>query len=242
MGTGQVATIEPNLNKDATVWQDALTINLKMKTSDAFKDGEITPEMEEGLEEEEKEALLKQLKFPWHSEKGIVGNMIKLNKEFNEFRGLNPVKIFISGPPASGKTFYAAQLAKYYNIPHVDVKQLAKEALRISVLDDEIIGENAFWAEIKTKCDEQRAKMAEEIEAKRGDPPEGEEWPEINLATLPIRVPDDIIYKLLRLELIKNSCRNRGYILDGFPRTYKDAQYCFLNRPIKYNEEGEIEE
>lgn len=221
---------------------DRFSINLKMKASDAFKDGELTPEQEETLEEEEKEAMIKSLKFPWHCEKGIIGNMPKLNEEFNKFRGLNPVKIFISGPPASGKSFYAEKLAKYYNIPHVHVKQLSDEALRISVLDDEAIGENAFFAEIKTKCDEQRAKMAEEIEAKRGDPPDGEEWPEINLATLPIRVPSDIIYKLLRLELTKNAYRNRGYILDGYPRTYKDAQYCFLNRPVKYNEDGEVEE
>lgn len=84
--------------------------------------------------------------------------------------------------------------------------------------------------------------MAEDIETKRGDPADGEEWPEINLAELPIRVPEDIVYKLLRIELTKNACRNRGYILDGYPRTFKDAQHCFLNRPIKYNEDGEIEE
>lgn len=84
--------------------------------------------------------------------------------------------------------------------------------------------------------------MVEEIEAKRGDPPEGmDEWPEIDQASLPIRVPDDIIYKLLRQELVKNACRNRGYILDGYPRTYEDAQWCFLNKPIKRDEEtGEI--
>lgn len=63
--------------------------------------------------------------------------MPKLNKEFNENRGLNPVKIFVTGPPASGKTFYSTQLAKYYNIPRVSVKQLSDEALRISLLDDE---------------------------------------------------------------------------------------------------------
>jgi hypothetical protein len=57
---------------------------------------------------------------------------------------------------------------------------LSDEALRISLLDEEVIGENAFWTDIKTKCDECRTKMAEEIESKRGDPPEGEEWPEIN--------------------------------------------------------------
>jgi len=44
-----------------------------------------------------------------------------LNDEFNKFRGLNPVKIFVSGPPASGKTFYSSQLSHYYNIPHVSV-------------------------------------------------------------------------------------------------------------------------
>ena len=83
MGTGQVENIESQKDDNAPIWQDALTINLKMKTSDAFKDPELTPEQEEGLEEEEKEALLKSMKFPWHSEKGIVGNMEKLNKEFN---------------------------------------------------------------------------------------------------------------------------------------------------------------
>jgi len=30
-----------------------------------------------------------------------------LNKEFNEYRKLNPVKILITGPPASGKSYYA---------------------------------------------------------------------------------------------------------------------------------------
>jgi adenylate kinase len=222
---------------NAPEWSYRVLTNLKMKASDAFKDGELSPEQDESLEDEEKEELLKQLKFPWHCEKGIIGNMQKLNNEFNEFRGLNPVKIFVTGPPASGKTFYSQKLAQYYNIPHVSVKQLSDEALRISLLEEEAIGENAFWLEIKTKCDECRAKMTEEIETKRGDPPDGEEWPEINQATLPIRVPGDIIHKLLRQELVKNACRNRGYILDGYPRTFEDAQHCFLNKPIKYDEE-----
>lgn len=63
--------------------------------------------------------------------------MEKLNDEFNQFRGLNPVKVFVGGPPASGKTFYSQKLAHYYNIPHVSVKQLSDEALRISLLDEE---------------------------------------------------------------------------------------------------------
>lgn len=217
-----------------------------MKTSDAFKDGKLTEaeEADENLDEDDKTALVEERKFTWHCKKGIIGNMTKLNTEFNEFRGLNPVKIFITGPPASGKTFYAEKMAHYYNIPRVSVQQLSDEALRISLLDDEKIGENAFWIDIKEKCNAERDKMVEVIEGKRGDtpPPDGlEEWPEIDKDILPIRVPDDIIYKLLRQELIENACRNRGYVLDGFPRTYDDAQHSFLYKPIKRDPEtGDI--
>lgn len=71
---------------------------------------------------EDPELAAKAGKFPWHCEKGIIGNIRLLNDEFNKYRGLNPVKIFISGPPASGKSFYSEKLAHYYNIPHINVK------------------------------------------------------------------------------------------------------------------------
>lgn len=67
--------------------------------------------------------------------------------------------------------------------------------------------------------------------------------PEIVRETLKIRLPDDILYKLLKIVLTENSCRNRGYILDGYPRTYKDACEVFLYRPKKFDEDGnEIDE
>jgi adenylate kinase len=87
-----------------------------MKTSDAFKDFEAPEEAE--LTEAEQEAL----KFPWHCRKGIIDNTKKLNEEFNLVRNLNPVKIFITGPPASGKTFYGDKISEYYNIPRIHVK------------------------------------------------------------------------------------------------------------------------
>lgn len=122
---------------------DFLMINLKMKASEAFKDGELTPEEEEAAEDPE--VLLKEKKFPWHCEKGVIANIGTLNTEFNSFRGLNPVKIFVTGPPAAGKSFYSRDLAKYYNIPHVHVKQLSDLALEISLYDDDRIGDNEEW-------------------------------------------------------------------------------------------------
>lgn len=72
-----------------------------------------------------------------------------LNDEFNKFRGLNPVKIFISGPPASGKTFYGNQLGHYYNIPHITVNDAVK-------LIAHLPGEWAeqIWAKIEEKKDQ----------------------------------------------------------------------------------------
>lgn len=43
--------------------------------------------------------------------------------------------------------------------------------------------------------------------------------------------------KLLKMRLGKNDCLNRGYILDGVPRTYKQAELLF--KMVKLTEEGE---
>lgn len=40
--------------------------------------------------------------------------------------------------------------------------------------------------------------------------------------------------------LNENDCRNRGYILDGFPRSYDDCQNILLKKPVKYDEEGQV--
>lgn len=47
------------------------------------------------------------------------------------------------------------------------------------------------------------------------------------------------MFKILRIRLTENDCRNRGYILDGFPKTYKQAQEVFLYKPKKFDENGE---
>lgn len=155
MGTG---AIDCNVEAQKGTPDDFLAINLKMKASDVFKAYPLTEEEEA---EEDAEEIAKTKKFPWLCEKGIIGNIVSLNTEFNQFRGLNPVKIFLTGPPASGKSYYAKRLAEYYNIPHVHVKQLTDEALEISLLDEETIGEDEVKANIKAKCEELRDKMVE---------------------------------------------------------------------------------
>ena len=242
IGTGQWKNFEPKEISNSILWKEFLMINLKMKTSDVFKDLEPPASEEEPTEED-----LAKLKFPWHCEKGIVENAKPLNIEFNKARDLQPVKIFIAGPPASGKTYYSNKIMKYYNIPRVHVKELTDKALELGKVepDEEKIKDEKELAqarEIFEKLgairDELHEKLTAENEAKEW--PEGEEAPEIDKDSLSIRVPDDIIYKLMSNRLNENDCRNRGYILDGYPRSYDDNQNIFLKKPVKYDEEGQV--
>lgn len=68
-----------------------------------------------------------------------------LNQEFNLFRGLFPLKIFITGPPASGKTHFAQKIADAYGIPHLKIKDLVE----LGYKRHDIIGE-----EIRKKAEE----------------------------------------------------------------------------------------
>lgn len=70
-------------------WVELLTINLNIKASPEF------------LENND-----------WHCQQGITSDSMKmLNEEFNHFRGLFPLKVFIGGPPVAGKTHFATKLA-----------------------------------------------------------------------------------------------------------------------------------
>lgn len=59
------------------------------------------------------------------------------------------------------------------------------------------------------------------------------------------RIPDNLINEAVRWRLNRNDCQNRGYVLDGYPKTLQQAQDVFIitpQRPVrqkKLNEDGE---
>lgn len=240
IGTGEVRNFAQDEISDSIIWKDYLRMNIKMKASDVFKDK--TPPEEVDVEDEK---AMEPFKFKWHCQKGIIENALKLNIEFNEARELEPVKIFITGPPASGKTFYSNKISEFYNIPRVHAKEFADEAYKLSNIDEELIAENELALKIKEKLDALKddviAKLTEENEAVEDyEPPEKDK--------IHVRVPDEFIYELMLKRINENDCRNRGYILDGFPRSYKDCNYVFMKKLPKYDpdtgdliEEEEIE-
>ena len=46
--------------------------------------------------------------------------------EFTKARNLNPLKIVICGPPASGKSYLAERLGVLYNLPHYKITDIVK--------------------------------------------------------------------------------------------------------------------
>ena len=43
----------------------------------------------------------------------------------------------------------------------------------------------------------------------------------------------------MKMKLNENACRNRGFLLDGFPRNNKDCNFLFLQKPPKVNEDDD---
>jgi adenylate kinase len=88
-------------------WSEMLSLNLKMKMSPEFN----------------------RVDSNWHCEGGITSSAMKLlNDEFNLYRSLFPLKVFIGGPPGTGKTHYTKLLAEGYGIPHLKIGDMIEEA------------------------------------------------------------------------------------------------------------------
>ena len=205
MGAGLIKHVEfaDVLNES---WVEFLTLDLKMKTSKALTSGA----------------------FQWHSSLGLGPESMEiLNKEFNLFRGLFPLKIFITGPPAAGKTHFAQKLSESYGVPHIKIGDLIGAAIKL---------QNPLGEEIRTKIEELKDIAVAEYEKTRNKKKD----PELDRATIKVRLPDDILYRIIRLQMNTAACKNKGFILDGYPRTQQDAKSIFLEKlPEDQVQEGE---
>ena len=139
-------------------WSEMLTLNLKMK---------ISPE-------------LLNCSSDWHCSEGITGDTMKLlNDEFNLFRGLFPLKVFIGGPPGSGKTHFTKLLADSYGIPHLTIGEMIDHSKRLT---DEL-GE-----EIREKVEALKDEELEKYEKTRK-----KKDPDLDRNTIKVRLPNDLL-------------------------------------------------
>ncbi|XP_011939283.1 PREDICTED: adenylate kinase 7 isoform X3 [Cercocebus atys] len=140
-------------------------------------------------------------------------------------KDLTPVKICILGPPAVGKSSIAEELAKYYKLHHIQLKDVISEAIAKleAIVAPKDIGEGE--EEVEEEEEEENVEDAQELL-------DGiKESMEQNAGQL----DDQYIIRFMKEKLKSMPCRNQGYILDGFPKTYDQAKDLF-------NQEDEEEE
>jgi adenylate kinase len=83
-----------------------------------------------------------------------------------------------------------------------------------------------FGDEIRAKVEELKDVAVAEYEKTRNKKKD----PELDRATVKVRLPDDMLYKIVRMHMNTAACKNKGFIMDGYPRTQADAKAIFFDK------------
>ncbi|XP_036449297.1 LOW QUALITY PROTEIN: adenylate kinase 7 [Colossoma macropomum] len=153
--------------------------------------------------------LKENFNIHWVCENGIVENIERVTEEYKLTRGLLPVRICVLGPPAVGKSTVAEKICKHYKLHHVKLKETIAETLanlEAYVRADEGDDEN----------DESLAEAQEFLETLKENMEQNEG-----------RLDDQYIIRIMKDKLMSKPCRNQGFVLDGFPKTYEQAKELF---------------
>ncbi|XP_041830986.1 adenylate kinase 7-like isoform X3 [Melanotaenia boesemani] len=126
-------------------------------------------------------------------------------------KAFKPIRICLVGPPAVGKTTVAEKLCQHYQIHHITIKGIIEEKITqlnglISGADPECVNEEAAAAAQK-----QLESINKSLEINQG------------------RLTEEQVFDILQNKLYSKPCRNQGFVLDGFPKTYSQAQIHFFD-------------
>jgi adenylate kinase family enzyme len=75
--------------------------------------------------------------------------------------------------------------------------------------------QNSFGDEIRAKVEELKDIAVAEYEKTRNKKKD----PELDRSQVKVRLPDEMLHKIFRMQLNTAACKNKGFILDGYPRT-----------------------
>nr|XP_045011412.1 adenylate kinase 7 isoform X4 [Jaculus jaculus] len=191
----------------------------KVPKENAFLTKELTQEhIDHLLVNLRMEALFVKENFNirWVAQTGFVENINSILKEYKLSRGLMPIKICILGPPAVGKSSIAEELAKHYKLHHIKLKDVVSEA--IAKLES-IVALKDTTGEEEVEEEEQEENVEEAQELLEGI--------KENMEQNAGRLEDQYIIRFMKEKLKSMPCRNQGYILDGYPKTYDQAKELF---------------
>eukprot|EP00918_Siedleckia_nematoides_P067047 GHVU01145897.1.p1 GENE.GHVU01145897.1~~GHVU01145897.1.p1 ORF type:complete len:559 (-),score=64.79 GHVU01145897.1:2485-4161(-) len=152
--------------------------------------------------------------FPWHCRRGVVAHIHTVASEFAEAVNLRPIKVLLSGPPGIGKSHFGAQLAQRYNVPHLRLADMVQAAAADNTNASLAAAANAALKSLPTEHTGKHA--AAKKSAPKPPPP----------------LSDELITLVVKRSLQANTCRYRGYVLDGVPGAYKGCLEVFMTNAL----------
>uniref|UniRef100_A0A669PCM6 Adenylate kinase 7 n=1 Tax=Phasianus colchicus TaxID=9054 RepID=A0A669PCM6_PHACC len=195
----------------------------KIPQENAFLSKELTqPNVDMLLVNLRMEAMFLKETFniKWVAQTGLVENIEQIVEEYKQSRGLLPLKIYIHGPPGVGKSTIAEEICKHYKLHHIKIKDVISES--IAKLEKIVAPEEVDSGSVRQEGEEDEEEgenIEEAYELLAGI----KESMEQNAG----RLDDQYVIKLFKDKLKSMPCRNQGYVLDGFPKTYDQARDLF---------------
>ncbi|XP_071878435.1 adenylate kinase 7 [Bombus fervidus] len=169
-------------------------------------------------------------RISWHLDTPFSDSINAIVREYKAARNLNPIKIIVLGPPASGKSKVARYLADHYEIHYIHVKSLIADT--IENLSNEV--EEATTAVEQDEAEqtlEDADEGDEDVEEDRAT--KVEEMQELldeierNMQRTNGRLDEPLLNKLFLRKLRSKECLNQGYVMDGHPKTLEQAKTLF---------------
>ncbi|KAM6464225.1 adenylate kinase 7 isoform 2-T2 [Liasis olivaceus] len=136
---------------------------------------------------------------------------------------VKPLKMCILGPPGVGKTSIAEELCKYYKVHHIKIKDVITKAI-------ENLEKMVAPREVAESLEEEETEEEEEEEEEGDNIEEAQELLDSvkeNMEQNAGRLDDNYVIRFMKEMLVSMPCKNQGYILDGFPKTYDLAKDLF---------------
>uniref|UniRef100_A0A669BJ58 Adenylate kinase 7a n=1 Tax=Oreochromis niloticus TaxID=8128 RepID=A0A669BJ58_ORENI len=142
----------------------------------------------------------------WTSEAGMVENMYNIVQEYKDTWQLLPIRILLLGPPAVGKTTLAGKLCHHYRLHHIKLKEVLEEKIA-QLVSGSRTAHTYQTADFPLAATGKCACFV----------PSG-------------RLVDRLLCEIVEEKLNSKPCKNQGFVLDGFPKTYEQAKLIFSGK------------
>ena len=119
-------------------------------------------------------------------------------------------------------------LAESYGIPHLLIGDMVEDAKK---------SKDELGDELREKIEFLKDEEVEKYEKTRK-----KKDPDLDRATIKVRLPNEMLQKIVKAHVASPACMNKGFILDGYPRNITDAKAVFLNPIPGYEAPEEQEE